>query len=368
MNKKNYTFVGLYYIRMNDILFLIAFLVGIAICLALDLGIFNKNSHVVSFKESLIFSCIWICLAIGFFFFLRFYGHLIHGINSEEALQAINIKHGHNLSFSATTDFAEQLQMYRNQLSLEFITGYVIEYAMSIDNIFVILLIFTSFGVNEKYYHRVLFWGILGAVVMRFLFIFVLSGLIHQFEWILAIFGVILLYTAIKMFINRNEKEEVNTKNHRIVKFVSKHFAVTDDFRDQHFFVKENGKRMITPLLLVLLVIEFSDVIFAVDSVPAIFSVTKDQYIVFFSNIFAIIGLRSLFFLLSNMVKYFRFLKHGLSVLLAFIGIKMLLAVLGIAEISTGVSLIVIISILIICILMSLIFPQKESQTEQTNI
>ncbi|MBO4739990.1 MAG: TerC/Alx family metal homeostasis membrane protein [Bacteroidales bacterium] len=347
---------------MNEILFLGIFIVLIAGCLTLDLGVFNKNSHIVSVKESLIFTVIWIGLALGFFFFLRFYGHLIHGIDSFETLQAINIKHGHNLSFSATTDFAEQLQMYRNQMSLEFITGYVIEYAMSIDNIFVILLIFTSFGVKEKYYHRVLFWGILGAIVMRFLFIFVLSGLIHQFEWILAVFGIILLYTAIKMFVKRNEQEEVDTKNHRVVKFVSKHFAVCDDFREEHFFVKENGKRMITPLFLVLIVIEFSDIIFAVDSVPAIFSVTKDQYLVFFSNIFAIIGLRSLFFLLSNMVQYFRFLKPGLSVLLAFIGIKMLLAVFGIAEISTGLSLIIIVSILVICILLSVIFPHKNKE------
>lgn len=353
---------------MHEILILVAFLLFIAVILALDLGVFNKKSHIVSLKESLIFTCCWVGLALIFFILLRFFGDMLHGINDMTTLEAVNIKHGHNIAFKDGVDFATNLQLYRNQLSMEFLTGYIIEYAMSIDNIFVILLIFSSFGVQQKYYHRVLFWGILGAIIMRFLFIFAISELIHQFEWILVVFGIVLIYTAIKMFINRNKDEKVDPQNHKVVKFVSKHFAVTPDFREQKFFIKENGKKYITPLFLVLLVIEFSDVIFAVDSVPAIFSVTKDQYIVFFSNIFAIIGLRSLFFLLSSIVNLFHYLKHGLSILLAFVGVKMLLEVFELAHISTGFSLLFILSTLIVCILLSVIFPQKTAKKNYKQI
>lgn len=344
---------------MHEVLILIVFLVFIAVAMALDLGVFNKNAHTVSVKESVMFTLIWIGLALVFFVLLRFFGDVIHGVNDMAALQAINVKNGHNIAFKDGVDFATNLQLYRNQLSLEFITGYLIEYAMSIDNVFVMLLIFTGFGVEEKYYHRVLFWGILGAIVMRFIFIFALSELVHKFAWIMAVFGVILIYVAIKMFMDRNKEEQVDVENHRVVKFVSRHFAVSPRFHEQHFFIKENGRNLITPLFLVLLVIEFSDVIFAVDSVPAIFSVTKDQYIVFFSNIFAIIGLRSLFFLLSSIVHLFHYLRPGLSVLLGFIGVKMVLEVFHIVHISTLVSLLVILGILVGCILLSVIFPKK---------
>jgi tellurite resistance protein TerC len=345
---------------MYEIIFLGSFLVLIAICLALDLGVFNKNNHEVSFKESLISTMIWVSLAVIFFFFLRYFGHLIHHIETMQDLNAINIRNKHGLIFSPDADFFTNLQLYRNQLSLEFITGYIIEYTLSIDNIFVILMIFMSFCVDKKYYHRVLFWGIIGAVFMRFLFIFSLSALIHQFEWILAVFGIILIFSAIKMFLSRNKKEEISVKDHKMVKIVSKYFSVTPDYVGQKFFTKINGKRYITPLFLVLLIIEFSDVIFAVDSVPAVFSITQDSYIVFFSNIFAIIGLRSLFFLLSNIVKLFRFLKTGISVLLAFIGVKMLLEIIFSISIETTTSLIFILSILITCVLLSVIIPKKE--------
>jgi len=345
---------------MTEILFLSGFLLMIAFFLALDLGVFNKNAHEVSIKESLLFTLLWISLAIGFFFFLRKFGDLMHRINSMESLEAINTFHKHGLTFSPLADFETNLQLYRNQLSLEFITGYVIEYALSIDNIFVILMLFISFGTDKKYYHRVLFWGIIGAIAMRFIFIFSLSALIHQFEWILAIFGAILIYSAIKLFLNRNKEEKVDVKEHKLVKFFSKRFPVTSDYVDEKFVTKINGKRFITPLFLLLIVIEFSDVIFAVDSVPAIFSITQDSYIVFFSNVFAIIGLRSLFFLLSNIVNMFRFLKHGLSVLLAFIGVKMLLEVIFHISISTQLSLLIILSILISCILLSIFISKKD--------
>ena len=345
---------------MNEILFLSGFLLLIAFLLALDLGVFNKNSHEVSMKESLIFTFVWILLALGFFFFLRYFGDLMHQINSMEDLERINILHKHGLIFNPLADFDANLQLYRKQLSLEFITGYTIEYALSIDNIFVILMLFISFGTDKKYYHRVLFWGIIGAIAMRFIFIFSLSALIHQFEWILAIFGGILIYSAIRLFLNRNKEEKVDVKNHKLVKFLSRRFPLTPDYVGEKFVTKINGKRFLTPLFLLLIVIEFSDVIFAVDSVPAIFSITQDSYIVFFSNIFAIIGLRSLFFLLSNIVNMFRFLKHGLSVLLAFIGVKMLLEVLFHIPISTQLSLIIILSILIICVLFSVVIPKKD--------
>jgi tellurite resistance protein TerC len=280
---------------------------------------------------------------------------MMHQISTLEDLEKINDLHKHGLIFNHLADFESNLQLYRNQLSLEYITGYVIEKALSIDNIFVILMLFLSFGTEKKYYHRVLFWGIIGAVAMRFIFIFSLSALIHQFEWILAIFGCVLIYSAIALFINRNKEEKVDVKEHKLVKFVSKRFSVTPDYVGEKFVTKINGKWFITPLFLLLIIIEFSDVIFAVDSVPAIFSITQDSYIVFFSNIFAIIGLRSLFFLLSNIVSMFRYLKHGLSVLLAFIGAKMLLEVLFHISISTQLSLLLILSVLIICILLSVL-------------
>ena len=344
---------------MNEILFLSSFLLLIAFFLTLDLGVFNKNSHEISLKESLIFTLFWIILAVGFFFFLRYFGDLLHNITCIERLEEINQLHKHGLTFNPLADFDANLQLYRNQLSLEFITGYIIEKALSVDNIFVILMLFISFGTDKKYYHRVLFWGIIGAVVMRFIFIFSLSALIHQFEWVLAIFGGILIYSAIKLFFNRNEDEKIDVKNHKLVKFLSKRFPITPDYVGEKFVTKINGKRFLTPLLLLLIVIEFSDVLFAVDSVPAIFSITQDSYIVFFSNIFAIIGLRSLFFLLSSIVSMFRFLKPGLSVLLVFIGVKMLLEVLFHISISTQLSLLIILSILIICILLSVAIPKK---------
>ncbi|MCL2132376.1 MAG: TerC/Alx family metal homeostasis membrane protein [Lentimicrobiaceae bacterium] len=345
---------------MHEVLFFSGFLAVIAFFLTLDLGVFNKNSHEVSLKESLIFTFIWILLAFGFFLFLRYFGDWLHQIDSLEDLEKINLLHKHGITFNPLADFDVNLQLYRNQLSLEFITGYTIEYALSIDNIFVILMLFISFGTDKKYYHRVLFWGIIGAVVMRFIFIFSLSALIHQFEWILAVFGGILIYSAVKLFFDRNKEEKVDVKEHKLVKFVSRRFPVTPDYAGEKFVTKINGKRFFTPLFLLLIVIEFSDVIFAVDSVPAIFSITQDSYIVFFSNIFAIIGLRSLFFLLSNIVSMFRFLKLGLSVLLAFIGAKMLLEVFFHISISTQLSLLIILSILISCILLSAAIPKKE--------
>jgi tellurite resistance protein TerC len=224
------------------------------------------------------------------------------------------------------------------------------------------VLIFTAFAVDPKYYHKVLIWGIVGAIVMRFLFIFVGATLISRFHWILYIFGAFLVYTGVMMFINRNDKNNIDPENHSVVKFASKYFGVYPHFEGGKFFKKINGKKLVTPLLLVLMIIEVTDLLFAVDSIPAIFSVTKDPYIVFFSNIFAILGLRSMFFLLVNIIGKFHYLKIGLSVLLAFIGLKMLLA--DYADqmgLTTGISLLIILGILAISIIVSLLFPKKET-------
>ncbi len=345
----------------SELIFISGFILFIFLMMAIDLGLFGKSDKPVSLKQAGIMSGVWVSLALIFYALITRYGDLLHHIDSFAALQEINIKNFHHLKLDPN-DFQESLSLYRKNLSLEFITGYVVEYALSVDNIFVMVLIFTAFSVNPKYYHKVLLWGIIGAIVMRFLFIFVGATLISQFHWILYLFGAFLVYTGVMMFINRNEEDEIDTENHRVVKFASKYFAVHPRFEEGKFFIKIDGKKLITPLFLVLMIIEVTDLIFAVDSIPAIFSITKDPYIVFFSNIFAIMGLRSMFFLLVNIIDKFHYLKVGLSVLLTFIGLKMLAA--NYADkigLTTGNSLLIILGILTISIVASLIFPKKET-------
>ena len=236
----------------------------------------------------------------------------------------------------------------------EVLAGYFLEESLSIDNIFVMIMIFVSFGIQKEYYHRVLFWGIFGAIVLRFIFIFALAGLISQFAWLLAVFGVILIYSGVKMFLDKGD-EQMDTENHPIVKFASKHFPVTSKSHGHDFFIHENGKWLLTPLFLVLLVIEFSDIIFAVDSIPAVFSVTKNPVIVYTSNIFAIMGLRSLFFLLSDVADRFWMLHYGLGVLLTFIGVKMIGGEFFDWHIPPLASLAVILGILVFSILLSML-------------
>jgi len=343
----------------NELIFFFGFLTFIVLMLAIDLGLFNKKDHEVSFKEAAIMSSIWVAFALAFYVILRLWGDQLHDIQDFAHLQEVTSKHFHNIRL-IPENFAASIDIYKKNLALEYITGYVIEYALSVDNIFVMVLIFTSFGVPPKFYHRVLVWGIIGAVVMRFLFIFLGASLINRFEWILYLFGVFLVYTGINMFITRNEEEEIDPENHKVVRFASKYFSVYPQFVGHNFFHKENGKKFITPLLLVLLVIEFTDLIFAVDSIPAIFAVTKDPYLVFFSNIFAILGLRSMFFLLVNIIHKFHYLKVGLAFLLVFIGVKMLahhwLEMIGF---TTAHSLYVIIGILAVSVIASLLFPKK---------
>lgn len=347
----------------SELLFTGGFLALVAIMLGIDLGLINKKNHVVSFKEALVWTFVWIGMALLFYLLIRLHAEWIHGISTMEQLEYFNARHAHNIVFDASLGFEANLEMYRKAMSLEYLTGYLIEKALSVDNIFVMIMIFLSFKVNPKYYHKILFWGIIGAVVMRFLFIFLSAALIQQFEWILWVFGVILVVTGVKMFVERNKKEEIDMKRHPVVRFVSKRFRMTRTDYDGKFFVKLRGHQYITPLFLVLLIIEASDVIFAVDSIPAIFSVTLDPYIVFFSNIFAILGLRSLFFVLNNIVDKFAYLKIGLAALLVFIGVKMLLHGVFHIEISTPASLLTIVGILAVSVAASLLFPPRKTES-----
>lgn len=343
----------------NELLFSIGFLLFIVLILALDLGLFSRKEHVVSLKQAGTMSLIMVILAIGFYFILLTEGHQLHGIKDFAHLQDIVAKHQHKIKL-IPDDFDGSLAIYRQNLGLEFLTGYVIEYALSVDNIFVIVLIFTAFAVEEKYYHRVLFWGILGAIIMRFIFIFIGAALIAKFAWILYVFGVFLVFTGVRMFFSKDEDDKIDPEKHPVVKWASKIFAIHPKYEGKNFFVKINHKTFVTPLFLVLLIVEFTDLLFAVDSIPAIFAVTKDPYIVFFSNIFAIMGLRSMFFLLVNIIHKFHYLKTGLAFLLAFIGVKMLghdyLEKWGF---TTEHSLIIILSILVISVVASLVFPKK---------
>jgi tellurite resistance protein TerC len=343
----------------NEYLFFGSFLLFIVLMLSIDLGLFNKKDHKVSLKEAAVMSFIWVSFALGFYFLLITNGEILHGISNFAQLQEVTTKHLHNITLNPN-NFTESLAIYKQNLGLEFITGYVIEYALSVDNIFVMVLIFTAFNVDEKYYHRVLFWGIIGAVIMRFMFIFLGSTLINEFGWILYIFGAFLVYTGIGMFISRDEEEKIDTENHKVVRFASKYFSVYPEFVGNKFFIKVDGVKMVTPLFIVLLIVEFTDLIFAVDSIPAIFAVTKDPYIVFFSNIFAILGLRSMFFLLVNVIHKFHYLKVGLAFLLVFIGVKMLAHHwLDLWGFTTTHSLFVILFILTTSIVGSLVFPKK---------
>lgn len=342
----------------NEVLFFTFFCVFIIGILFFDLKVIGRKSHIISFKESLLWTAVWVSFALGFYIFLKFYGHRIHGIETPEQLIAIKNKFAPALSF--TNDFVQNLSIYRNNMSTEFITGYLVEYSLSIDNIFVIMMILSAFSVEEKYYKGILFWGILGALILRFAFIFLGAALIHQFNWILYIFGAFLIFSGGKMFIDRNKDEKVDPENHAIVKFLSKYFSVYPKYVQGKFFHTENHKKFITPLFVVLILVEFTDLVFAFDSIPAIFAITIDPYIVFFSNIFAIIGLRSLFFLLSKIVGLFRFLKIGISFLLVFIGFKLLLHkfLVGIGF-KTEYSLYIILSTLVLSILLSVLIPVK---------
>jgi len=355
-------------LNASELIFFSTFILFILFVLMLDLGVFSKENKVVTFRESLIWSTIWVLCAVGFYFLIRYRGQILHSPESLDDLKLLIAKFHHPVKTDGK-DFQSLLTDYRNNLSLEYLTGYFIEYALSVDNIFVMLLIFKTFGVRERYYKRVLFWGVLGALVMRFIFIFLGAAIIQEFSWVLYLFGAFLLYSGIKILVSGNKEEEIDEKNHPVVRLVGKLFPVFPRYVGENFFIRKDKRLWVTPLFIVLIVIEFSDLIFAVDSVPAIFVVTKDPFIVFFSNIFAIMGLRSMFFLLSNIMHLFRFLKIGLGILLVFIGLKMLMHhwIVEVLGMNNVMSLIVVASILFVSIIASLIFPEKKAVDSSGN-
>jgi tellurite resistance protein TerC len=345
----------------NEAIFFSAFLVLILLILIIDLGVFSKKNHIIKFGEAIAWTSVWVAFALGFYFFLGSKGEMVHGISSPQELAEKVEQYRHPVEL--TGNFEHDLQAYRSNLSLEYITGYLIEYALSIDNIFVMIVIFGAFGVREKYYKRILFWGVLGAVVMRFVFIFLGAGLLERFHWIVYVFGAILVYTGVKLLFEKDQEKEMDPATHPVVRFLSRFLRIYPRYIGSRFFIRKEGLCYVTPLFIALMVVEFTDVVFAFDSVPAIFSITKDPYIVFFSNIFAIMGLRSLFFLLTNILHLFHFLKYGLGVLLLFIGVKMMVHTWMVEwGFTTKHSLYTILTILFTSVVLSLLFPKKGSR------
>jgi tellurite resistance protein TerC len=311
----------------------IGFNLFVLLLLAVDLGVFHRRAHKVSIKEATIWSVVWISLAMLFDLGLYLFW--------DKILPASDLSKG--------------------EAGLAFFTGYLIEKSLSVDNLFVFVLIFTFFAVPAVYQHRVLFWGIIGALIMRGTLIVVGATLLKEFHWIIYIFGGFLIFTGIRMAIHRDE--ELHPEQNPLVKLLRRVMPVTENYEGDHFFVRRAGKLLATPLFLVLLIVESTDLIFAVDSIPAIFAVTNDPFIVYTSNVFAILGLRSLYFLLADVVDKFYYLKHGLSVVLVFVGTKMVIA--DIYKIPIGLSLGVIASILTIAVLASLMRSRRLSNLEK---
>jgi tellurite resistance protein TerC len=348
----------------ENIIFFSLFLVLVMGVLLLDLLVIGRKSHEVHFREAAIWSGVWICLAFGFALLLRFFAEHFHGIENFEKLEFITGKYSPSLKLDPSS-LENSLEIYRKDSSINFISGYLIEWSLSVDNLFVIMAILAAFSVRKSDYKRILFWGIIGAVVMRFIFIFAGAALIYRFEWVLYVFGAYLIYVGIRMYLSRNRETKIEPQNHPVVKFLSRRFKVFPRYVNDRFFIRKSGLIYITPLFIVLMIIEFTDVIFAMDSIPAIFAVTRDPYIVFFSNIFAILGLRSLFFLLIRVVEKFHLLKIGVSILLCYVGIKLMLHKwLDHIGFRPTYSLYIISTVLIGSILLSLIIPRKQSHIE----
>ena len=281
-----------------------------------------------------------------------------HEVSVSEALKMSAVWIGVSLLFCAGIYWMYPSDPHEK--AMEFLAGYLIEKSLSMDNLFVFLTLFSFFGVQRKYQHEVLFWGIFGALVLRSIFIFAGTAMIQHFEWILGIFGLFLIYTGIKMF-GHNDNEQVDPSKNIIVKLFKKFFPVTDQMHEDRFFVIENGKRLATPLFITLLVIETTDVAFAVDSIPAVFSVSRDPFIVLTSNIFAILGLRALYFALAAVAKYFTYLKYGLGIILSFVGVKMLLALYEI-DVPTPLSLLIIFGVLVLSMGLSVVVSKRKGK------
>jgi len=323
----------------------VLFYVLVFIMLIIDLKSFGqKGQHEVSVKEALKMTAVWIAVS---------------------------------LVFCAGIYLFYPVDPYEN--AMEFLAAYLIEKSLSMDNLFVFLMLFSFFGVERKYQHEVLFWGIFGALILRSIFIFAGTAMIVRFEWILGLFGIFLIYTGIKMF-GHNDNEQIDPSKNIFVKIFKKMFPVTDKMHEGRFFIIKNGKRYATPLFIALLVIETTDVAFAVDSIPAVFSVSRDPFIVLTSNIFAILGLRALYFALAAIAKYFTYLKYGLGIILSFVGIKMLLGMdeyvndfgrlIGLninmphIEVPTPVSLAIIFGVLVLSMLFSVVVTRKSAQKD----
>jgi tellurite resistance protein TerC len=303
---------------MSDTFILVLFIVVVLVMLALDLGVFQKRPHFPSMKEAAIWTAVWFLLAMLFCLFIW-------------------LNQGSGKAF-------------------EYLTGYLVEEALSVDNVFVFIVILTYFAVPKEVHHAVLFWGVLSAIVFRAVFILLGSALVTQFHWILYLLGAFLIVTAVKLAIQRDT--QVDPERNPLIRLARRFFPVTREYAGKKFFVRTGGKRSMTPLFLVLLTIETTDIAFATDSIPAIFAITRDAFIIFTSNIFAVLGLRSLYFLVAGFMGQFRFLKYGLSAVLAFIGAKMLLE--RWVQVPIHVSLLIIFFLLSVAIVASLLRPEKK--------
>jgi len=308
-------------------IFWVLFNVFVLAMLALDLGVFHRNKQVVAFREAIGWTIVWIALAGAFAVLIYFFGHTLTG----NPLRP------------------------NSELTLEFLTGYLIEESLSVDNLFVFLVIFRYFAVPRKYQRKILFWGVVGALVMRGIFILVGIKLLNAFSWLIYVFGAILIYSGIKLL--GQEDKEIEPEKNIVLRIFRKFFRLTDNYEDDKFFVVRQGIRYATPLAVVLVMIETTDLLFATDSIPAVLAITREPFIVYTSNVFAILGLRSLYFVLAGMIEVFHLLHYGLSVILIFIGVKMLMS--HYVKIPIGIALGAVAGVLLISIVLSLIFPKK---------
>lgn len=309
----------------TDAWILVGFNVFVVIMLALDLGVFHRKNEVVKVREALIWTAIWVSLALCF-------NGLIYVWKGKEA-------------------------------ALQFLAGYLIEESLSVDNLFVFLLVFSYFKVPSQYQHKVLFWGILGAALMRASLILVGTALIERFHWVIYIFGAFLLVTGIKLGLSSGEDEELDPGKNPVVRLVKRFMPVTTEYHGDNFFLRQDGKLLATPLFIVLMVVETTDLVFALDSIPAIFAITTDPFIVYTSNIFAILGLRSLYFALAGMMELFHYLRYGLAFILSFVGVKMLAS--KYFHIPIGVALAVIAVVLAFSVFASIKWPPKVKEVEE---
>jgi tellurite resistance protein TerC len=307
-------------------MFWVFFNLFVLLMLALDLGVFNRKAHEVKIKEALIWSGVWVVLALSFNLGLYYYYIPPPGIE-------------------------------RSDSAFQFLTGYVIEKSLSVDNIFVFVLIFSFFKVPAKYQHKVLFWGILGALIMRAIFIFAGVTLINQFAWIIYVFGAFLIFTGIKLVTQKDK--EIHPEKNPVLRLFKRFFRVTDEYDKGKFFTIQNTKKVATPLFVVLIMVETTDLIFAVDSIPAILAITQDPFIVYSSNVFAILGLRSLYFALAGLIKLFHYLHYGLAAILVLVGSKMIVNHHFSSKIiSTELSLVLVLTILAASVIASVLKPK----------